>query len=755
MRKLLLAVLAIAVSPPLFAQNSGNITSNQSVCIGVSAEHSTVAVQVTGTWTGTLQPQVAVQGQAATNSQVVPSTSTTPAATITANGVYYANVGGLSQFCILGNTVASGTAVIYLNVSKGVNASTLGGSGSVVTSIVQTGLMAQYAFTEGSGTTLTDASGNGNNATFGGLCTNQPTWVTNGLQFAASSSQCVVLPQALSTAHTIMVFASRGPFCDAGCPATGAGTGNYDSLIGTTGDPNSAVTHGLTIAAFTSQWGSAGGGAGISHVANGSFITSSGPGFIGNHLFTSVLDATTDHIYFDNVESNYPAGHGGSYGTQLASQQYTFGGQPTGGGAQGYSNTILYYALFYSTELTAAQVSQNYYAILSIMQNRNVQTAPIKGLVSASNALLLVGDSITAGLAGSTCCTVDAYTTSNFGLSGSSSWDFTTMSDWRDDALLPKGAAKNVWTYMIGSNATGSIVSVATAATQWGYELAPVRNRRAAGWKTIALTIPDYTGRDAAKNFLNSYIRQNWASAFDGFADIAAQPDLGADGAAANPSGTYFNGDGIHIVATGDGLISNLLARAVDRLWAPKDFSSATTYTTTAPAATAITATSESVNTVTVTSTLNPPVGSDVIITGVTPAGYNTSATNKCYVVTTAGANFTCLNGTSGLGAGSVFGTAAVPTQKNQDVYVILGGSATSPSFTLQSCVGYTGQNFYFKNTNTTSPWVLTPFQSSETIDGAATLTMPTASSGNNPVVVLQAQLVSAAAGGCTWKRLQ
>jgi hypothetical protein len=139
MRKLLLAVLAIAFSPPLFAQNSGNITSNQSVCIGVSAEHSTVAVQVTGTWTGTLQPQVAVQGQAATNSQVVPSTSTTPAATITGNGVYYANVGGLSQFCILGNTVASGTAVIYLNVSKGVNASTLGGGGAGSGTVTNTG----------------------------------------------------------------------------------------------------------------------------------------------------------------------------------------------------------------------------------------------------------------------------------------------------------------------------------------------------------------------------------------------------------------------------------------------------------------------------------------------------------------------------------------------------------------------------------------------------------------------------------------
>lgn len=139
MKKLLFALLAVAVSPPLFAQVSGTITSSQLVCIGVSADHSTVGVQVTGTWTGTLQPQVAIQGQALTNSQVVPSTSTTPAATITANGVYYANVGSASQFCILGNTVASGSAVVFLNAAKGVNASTLGGGGAGSGTVTNTG----------------------------------------------------------------------------------------------------------------------------------------------------------------------------------------------------------------------------------------------------------------------------------------------------------------------------------------------------------------------------------------------------------------------------------------------------------------------------------------------------------------------------------------------------------------------------------------------------------------------------------------
>jgi lysophospholipase L1-like esterase len=138
MKKLLFALLFLAASPPiLFGQNSGTITSSQKVCIDALGDKSTVGIQVTGTWTGTLQPQVSLQGQAAANSQVVPSTSTTPQSTITGNGVFYANVGGAGQFCILGNTVASGTATIFLNASKGVNASTLSfGGGSIASGTV-------------------------------------------------------------------------------------------------------------------------------------------------------------------------------------------------------------------------------------------------------------------------------------------------------------------------------------------------------------------------------------------------------------------------------------------------------------------------------------------------------------------------------------------------------------------------------------------------------------------------------------------
>jgi hypothetical protein len=78
----------------------------------------------------------------------------------------------------------------------------------------------------------------------------------------------------------------------------------------------------------------------------------------------------------------------------------------------------------------------------------------------------------------------------------------------------------------------------------------------------------------------------------------------------------------------------------------------------TSGSAVAITAAAEVGNRVTITSTLNPGQYSTVIISGVTPAGYNGSYT----VIDSSASSFTYFNTTTGLGAGSVFGTAQVST---------------------------------------------------------------------------------------------
>ena len=114
MKKWILATLLFSCSA--FAQIVGPTSITAAQCAKIDTGGlATVGINVTGTWTGTLQPQGTILGQTAFNVTVVPSTSNTSQATITADGAYVAAVAGYSTFQLCGNTVASGTATVYLN----------------------------------------------------------------------------------------------------------------------------------------------------------------------------------------------------------------------------------------------------------------------------------------------------------------------------------------------------------------------------------------------------------------------------------------------------------------------------------------------------------------------------------------------------------------------------------------------------------------------------------------------------------------
>jgi hypothetical protein len=85
----------------------------------------------------------------------------------------------------------------------------------------------------------------------------------------------------------------------------------------------------------------------------------------------------------------------------------------------------------------------------------------------------------------------------------------------------------------------------------------------------------------------------------------------------------------------------------------PNSYFSTSTPPSVAPAS--ITAATESGTTVTVTSTLNPAVGVQVNISGVTPLGYN----GTWFVTASTSSTFTYTNTASGLGDGTVFGAAS------------------------------------------------------------------------------------------------
>jgi len=131
-----------------FGQISGSITSTQCVSVDVSQTGSTVGIQVTGTWSGTLQPQITIQGNAPVNTVVTPVGSTTSQSTITANGGFTAAVAGASTFQVCGNTVGSGTATVFLNRSQAAVKS--GGGGAATPAGIQSALQPGiYATTYG------------------------------------------------------------------------------------------------------------------------------------------------------------------------------------------------------------------------------------------------------------------------------------------------------------------------------------------------------------------------------------------------------------------------------------------------------------------------------------------------------------------------------------------------------------------------------------------------------------------------------
>lgn len=128
-RLLLFALLALAFSPPVLGQSTAKtftFTANgQTRCVGVTGL-PTIGIQATGTFTLTLTPQVAINGQSPQSAQVTPASSSTAQATITAAGAYTAAVGGYDTFCLSTTAYTSGTATVQLNPSPAVNAALFG-----------------------------------------------------------------------------------------------------------------------------------------------------------------------------------------------------------------------------------------------------------------------------------------------------------------------------------------------------------------------------------------------------------------------------------------------------------------------------------------------------------------------------------------------------------------------------------------------------------------------------------------------------
>ena len=152
MKRFLILLMALASVPLVLAQNNTTKISSQgtsgAACAAINISpgaSSTVGIQITGTWSGTLTPYVAIGNRTPTATQVTPTGSTTAQSTVSANGYYLAPVATATLFQICMTSYSSGTAVVDLSVSTGLAFNLFGSGGGggggsgTVTSVSFTG----------------------------------------------------------------------------------------------------------------------------------------------------------------------------------------------------------------------------------------------------------------------------------------------------------------------------------------------------------------------------------------------------------------------------------------------------------------------------------------------------------------------------------------------------------------------------------------------------------------------------------------
>lgn len=433
--------------------------------------------------------------------------------------------------------------------------------------LVSTGLLAEYRITTGSGTTLVDSSGNGNNGTL----VNSPTWISGeGLNFAASSSQYVTLPSGLAgSVKTIQIFGNFDVNYTQPCDVrpllgnTSASATGIQLVMGdctdtnVNGDPNGrlGVWSGLSIVDITSE-----------NVQRGR------PG-----LVTAVLNTAADTFYFDSSPSSlYYALNGvqptaGSSGVSQGSQ-FTLMGNP---GSSRYAAGNVYWVALYSTALASGQVAQNYTYAAALLTSHGISLT-VNNL-SRLGTLVCDGDSITDSPFGATAyCQQIAVTkfllptVIRYGVGSQSLDQGLVGAPGKVDPMYAPLAGYNIVIVFMGTNdmnrnGTSSRSPAVVVADLQAYCTA----RIALGWKCIPVTMLSRTGNgymsetmETLKNAYNALIKGS-PQFYTAIVDLTGDSVLGCDGCSTN---TMWFQDGIHPTSLGFTRIAAAISTTLNAL---------------------------------------------------------------------------------------------------------------------------------------------------------------------------------------------
>jgi hypothetical protein len=687
---------------------------------------------------------------------VIPTTtiSKLPAANSVSAGTLYQVTDALTA----GGCSQNGGAQLALCRSNGSTWVSIGDGGSTnlvyAGSLPASGLVAEYRMppTEVSTTTLTDYSGNGNNGTFA-ASTAAPSRLSNGgLGFASANSQFVSLPTGVNSCSSFL-FAYNWVLTNASLynfflEQASVQTGTVWGI----GFGKTATSGGLSNQQYTDYF------TGMYAPTPGStFVQNSGQ---GTHVvFFSAGTGVQDHVYLDGVEdTQYLVGpNAGTAGRfSLGPTNWQLGGS-NAVGSFGFFNGNIYYAACWNRALAPWEASQATNVVNTILQQRQALPIPQVGLTSISgvstgaDVVVFDGDSIFSMAEDGNQGITVAWNNMQIGTPAFSvyvpasvgTFLFTQIAPnaWAHDNLYNSWANRNIYFQGGGHNDIANpIIPLEGAAAS------VCRGRRLKGFKCVIASLVSNGG--SANNLgYNAWIRQHWAEFADGFMDLGGDPTIGCN----TCNGSFV---GPHPNIWQDAAFMGYYAqRMINRIFGPQDFTSATTYASSAAAANTVTAASDTaqigtsgMSTATYTFAANVfTVGQEVTCTGITPAGYNTTF----FVATASGTQITGIIPTASLGAGTVFGSCTAP--QIEDKYFLLNVSAGT--FNVGTACGYTGQRIYFKNIsggNATIGTNAVPNESAETIDGSATKVYATNTTG-----IWESVVSTPATPQCGWKVIQ
>src|SRR5581483_4729600 len=185
------------------------------------------------------------------------------------------------------------------------------------------------------------------------------------------------------------------------------------------------------------------------------------------------------------------------------------------------------------------------------------------GQQQVSPQIVAVGDSLTVGTGGTGPYTSlisyptwkgQSFTVTNIGVGGRTIRDMSRQAYSNLNPLLAYESGLNIAIVWGGTNDIAGSVS---PEDTYSYLASFCRRLRGLGWRVVVLTMISRSGWDTQKNTYNGHIRSGWPSFADALADVAANANIGADGAYANT--TYFAAGGVHLNDTGYAIVAGIV----------------------------------------------------------------------------------------------------------------------------------------------------------------------------------------------------